>query len=575
VQALSNALQQPPAPRLPVHRHARHRQDHGQPHPGQEPELHRARRQGGITAEPCGVCQACTEIDADRYIDYIELDAASNRSIDEIRDLIERAAYKPGVGRFKVFMIDEAHQLTKDAFNALLKTLEEPPDYLKFVLATTDPEKMLPTVLSRCLQFNLRPMAPDGARHLQQVLRPRACPSTTARCAAGARRARVDARRAVAHRPGHRLRRRPARRGRGARHARQRGPQPCAPAWCRRWPRATARPCWQRWTGCAAWACRPPARWKNGHAAAADGRGAGRARCAGRRPDTEDARAWRHAGRPTKPSCSTAWCCTAAASWPDERRIRGADHGAAALPGLSRPRREGSARVRPRCRASRARPRCARRRRRPWRRVPCRRRRAVAVRFRPCSRRHLRAACLRKCPAAPARRPRVPAPSRPAPSPRAWQLRRRFCKPPAPLRHRRGTPASPEATTAGTIAGAPPVRTRQHRRAGARAGLQAGLQRIDDSRTPPVWHLRVEREPLRTPAWPTSWPRAGRRPSATPVQLQWSSRRARRFPGAPRRRRAPAPPGARPKSHPQRPGGARTAEPVQDARIVPGSIKPV
>ena len=126
---------------------------------------------GGVTAQPCGVCQACTEIDADRYIDYIELDAASNRSIDEIRDLIERAAYKPSVGRFKVFMIDEAHQLTKDAFNALLKTLEEPPDYLKFVLATTDPEKMLPTVLSRCLQFNLRPMAPETvAAHLQQVL---------------------------------------------------------------------------------------------------------------------------------------------------------------------------------------------------------------------------------------------------------------------------------------------------------------------------------------------------------------------------------------------------------------------
>jgi DNA polymerase III subunit gamma/tau len=127
--------------------------------------------QGGITAEPCGQCQACREIDADRYIDYIELDAASNRSIDEIRDLIERAAYKPGVGRFKVFMIDEAHQLTKDAFNALLKTLEEPPEYLKFVLATTDPEKMLPTVLSRCLQFNLRPMAPDTVRsYLAQVL---------------------------------------------------------------------------------------------------------------------------------------------------------------------------------------------------------------------------------------------------------------------------------------------------------------------------------------------------------------------------------------------------------------------
>ncbi len=127
--------------------------------------------QGGITATPCGVCQACTEIDADRYIDYIELDAASNGGKDEIRDLIERAAYKPGIGRFKVFMIDEAHQLSKDAFNALLKTLEEPPAYLKFVLATTDPDKVLPTVLSRCLQFNLRPMAPSTVRdYLQQVL---------------------------------------------------------------------------------------------------------------------------------------------------------------------------------------------------------------------------------------------------------------------------------------------------------------------------------------------------------------------------------------------------------------------
>ena len=126
---------------------------------------------GGVTAAPCGVCQACTEIDADRFIDYIELDAASNRGIDEVRDLIERATYKPSVGRYKVFMIDEAHQLTKDAFSALLKTLEEPPDYLKFVLATTDPDKMLPTVLSRCLQFNLRPMAPETVLdHLRTVL---------------------------------------------------------------------------------------------------------------------------------------------------------------------------------------------------------------------------------------------------------------------------------------------------------------------------------------------------------------------------------------------------------------------
>jgi DNA polymerase III subunit gamma/tau len=126
---------------------------------------------GSITATPCGVCDACTQIDEDRFIDYIELDAASNRGLAETRELLDRAAYKPSTGRFKVFMIDEAHQLTKESFNALLKTLEEPPDYVKFVLATTDPQKMPATVLSRCLQFNLRPMAPSTVRdHLAKVL---------------------------------------------------------------------------------------------------------------------------------------------------------------------------------------------------------------------------------------------------------------------------------------------------------------------------------------------------------------------------------------------------------------------
>ena len=153
---------------------------------------------GGITATPCGVCQACTEIDADRYLDYIEMDAASNGGKDEIRDLIERAAYKPGIGRFKVFMIDEAHQLTKDAFNALLKTLEEPPEYLKFVLATTDPEKMLPTVLSRCLQFNLRPMPPEVVlEHLQRVLQAEAVASDGAALRLLARAARGSMRDAL------------------------------------------------------------------------------------------------------------------------------------------------------------------------------------------------------------------------------------------------------------------------------------------------------------------------------------------------------------------------------------------
>jgi DNA polymerase III subunit gamma/tau len=127
--------------------------------------------QGGITATPCGVCNACRDIDSGRFVDYVELDAASNRGVDEISQLLDQAVYKPVMGRFKVYMIDEVHMLTNHAFNAMLKTLEEPPDYLKFVLATTDPQKVPPTVLSRCLQFNLRPMAPQTVQaHLVNVL---------------------------------------------------------------------------------------------------------------------------------------------------------------------------------------------------------------------------------------------------------------------------------------------------------------------------------------------------------------------------------------------------------------------
>ncbi|MGE4331395.1 DNA polymerase III subunit gamma/tau [Diaphorobacter sp.] len=127
--------------------------------------------QGGITATPCGVCPACTDIDSGRFPDYTELDAASNRGVDEVQGLLEQAVYKPVQGRFKVFMIDEVHMLTNTAFNAMLKTLEEPPEYLKFVLATTDPQKVPVTVLSRCLQFNLRPMAPETVLdHLTRVL---------------------------------------------------------------------------------------------------------------------------------------------------------------------------------------------------------------------------------------------------------------------------------------------------------------------------------------------------------------------------------------------------------------------
>ncbi len=127
--------------------------------------------QGGITAAACGMCAACRDIDAGRFVDYVELDAASNRGVEEISLLLDQAVYKPVVGRFKVYMIDEVHMLSTTAFNAMLKTLEEPPDYLKFVLATTDPQKVPPTVLSRCLQFNLRPMAPQTVQqHLASVL---------------------------------------------------------------------------------------------------------------------------------------------------------------------------------------------------------------------------------------------------------------------------------------------------------------------------------------------------------------------------------------------------------------------
>jgi DNA polymerase-3 subunit gamma/tau len=133
---------------------------------------------GGITATPCGVCQACTDIDSGRFVDYTELDAASNRGVDEVQSLLEQAVYKPVQGRFKVFMIDEVHMLTGHAFNAMLKTLEEPPEYLKFVLATTDPQKVPVTVLSRCLQFNLRPMAPETVQeHLVHVLEAESVPA--------------------------------------------------------------------------------------------------------------------------------------------------------------------------------------------------------------------------------------------------------------------------------------------------------------------------------------------------------------------------------------------------------------
>jgi DNA polymerase-3 subunit gamma/tau len=125
----------------------------------------------GITPQPCGVCEACTAIDADRFIDYIEMDAASNRGVDDMQQLLEQAVYAPTNARFKVYMIDEVHMLSTHAFNAMLKTLEEPPEYIKFILATTDPQKLPVTVLSRCLQFNLKQMPPPQIiGHLENIL---------------------------------------------------------------------------------------------------------------------------------------------------------------------------------------------------------------------------------------------------------------------------------------------------------------------------------------------------------------------------------------------------------------------
>jgi DNA polymerase III subunit gamma/tau len=127
--------------------------------------------QGQMTSQPCGKCAACLEIDAGRYVDYIEMDAASNRGVDEMAQLLERASYAPSNGRYKVYMIDEVHMLTNHAFNAMLKTLEEPPEHVKFILATTDPQKIPVTILSRCLQFNLKQMpVPLIVEHLQTVL---------------------------------------------------------------------------------------------------------------------------------------------------------------------------------------------------------------------------------------------------------------------------------------------------------------------------------------------------------------------------------------------------------------------
>ncbi len=125
----------------------------------------------GVSSEPCGKCSACTEIAEGRFVDLIEVDAASRTKVEDTRELLENVQYAPTQGRYKVYLIDEVHMLSTSSFNALLKTLEEPPPHIKFLLATTDPQKLPVTILSRCLQFNLKNMAPEKiVSHLQFVL---------------------------------------------------------------------------------------------------------------------------------------------------------------------------------------------------------------------------------------------------------------------------------------------------------------------------------------------------------------------------------------------------------------------
>ncbi len=133
--------------------------------------------ESGISATPCGQCSACQEIDAGRFVDLLEVDAATNTRVDEMRQLLENAVYAPTRGRFKVYVIDEVHMLSNSAFNAMLKTLEEPPEHVKFILATTDPQKIPVTVLSRCLQFNLKQMPPQAiTSHLSHILEAESVP---------------------------------------------------------------------------------------------------------------------------------------------------------------------------------------------------------------------------------------------------------------------------------------------------------------------------------------------------------------------------------------------------------------
>ncbi len=159
VRALSNALETGRrAPCLSVHRHARRGQDDHRAHLREVPQLHPGRKSPRLRSRriPVACAPACTEIDAGRFVDLIEVDAASRTKVDDTRELLDNVQYAPTRARYKVYLIDEVHMLSAHSFNALLKTLEEPPPHVKFLFATTDPQKLPVTVLSRCLQFNLK-----------------------------------------------------------------------------------------------------------------------------------------------------------------------------------------------------------------------------------------------------------------------------------------------------------------------------------------------------------------------------------------------------------------------------------
>ena len=176
-------------------------------------------------------------------MDLLEIDAASNTGVDDVRDVIENAQYRPARGNYKVYLVDEVHMLSKNAFNALLKTLEEPPEHAKFLLATTDPQKLPVTVLSRCLQFNLKRLTDSQiAQQVERILAAEGVPfepESVREIARGGNGSLRDA--LVAARPGHRLRRRRAAGRRGARHAGHHRSQPRAGAARGGWWRATRR----------------------------------------------------------------------------------------------------------------------------------------------------------------------------------------------------------------------------------------------------------------------------------------------------------------------------------------------